>query len=130
MKNDSAYVAIFIFVLGLIFGAPAGGYFMKKQIDHRAEKEAEQMEIYSTGGFRLTFSVNEDAVDLEGKEALIDLMEQFSMDLAETTAAYRSDGNVEHIKLFKARIKGDRQTEALLRMWLKDRVSAKPSKGD
>jgi len=115
-------LCLMLLVIGIMLGA--------RITEARFEKELESVDVYPTGSFTLTFSVNEDAVDLEGKEALIDLMEQFSGDLAETTAAYRSDGNVEHIKLFKARIKGDRQTEALLRMWLKDRVSAKPSKGD
>ena len=119
MKKDFGWIVIIVFVLGLIFGAPIGALIRNKIVDAQLKKEVEQTQIYPGGSVTLTFLVNEDVVDLSGKEALTILMEQFVMDLAEATSSYRYDGNIEHIKILGARLAGDKEEEARLKFWLK-----------
>lgn len=115
-------VCFFSFLLGVVVN--------KKITESNLEKEVEQTQIYPTGSFKFTFSVNEDVVDLEGKEALTILMEQFVMYLAEAVSSYRMDGNIEHIKILGARLAGDKEEEARLKFWLKRGFIPRPSIGD
>ncbi|PJE57685.1 MAG: hypothetical protein COU82_00595 [Candidatus Portnoybacteria bacterium CG10_big_fil_rev_8_21_14_0_10_38_18] len=118
MKKDFGWIVIIVFIMGLIFGAVVGAYLMNKYIDHQAQKEVEQTQIYPTGSFTLTFQVNEDVMNLEAKEATTILMEQFVMALAEAESSYRYDGRIEHIKILGARLTGDREEAARLKFWL------------
>ena len=130
MKKDFGWTLVIGFVLGIVLGALLWVPVTTKIIGNQLEKDAEQMDIYPTGSFKLYFLVNEDVVDLSGKEALTILMEQFVMDLAEATSSYRYDGNIEHIKIIGARLAGDREEAARLKFWIERGFIPRPSRGD
>lgn len=116
MKKDFVWTLVIGFTVGIVFGALLWVPVTTKIIGNQLEKEVEQMDIYPAGSFKLTFSINEDVMDLEAKEAMTVLIEQFVMALAEATASYRVDGEIGHIKLLGARIMGDKETETRLKM--------------
>lgn len=111
MKKDFVWTLVIGFTVGIVFGALLWVPVTNKIINNQLEKDTEQMDIYPAGSFKLTFSINEDNVDLEGKEALTILMEQFVMDLAEAVSSYRYDGNIEHIKILGARLARDKEKD-------------------
>jgi len=102
-----AVLCLAILAIGIMIGV--------RGTEARFEKEFESVDVYPTGSFTLTFLGNEDAIDLAGKEALTAVVEQFVMDLAEASAEYRIDGDINHIRRLGARLGGDRDYESRLR---------------
>jgi hypothetical protein len=126
MKKDFVLTLLIVFLVGAILGAALWVPVTAKIMGAQFGKDSDAVDIYPTGSFTLTFRVNEDAIDLPGKEALTDLMEQFVMDLSEASAGYRLDGDVSHIRILTARLRGDKYTESRL----KEMLSTKPSDKD
>ncbi|OGZ32504.1 MAG: hypothetical protein A2V69_02240 [Candidatus Portnoybacteria bacterium RBG_13_40_8] len=100
-------LCLFFLVVGIMIGV--------RGTEARFEKELESRDVYPTGSFTLTFLGNEDAIDLAGKEASTAVVEQFVTDLAEASAEYRIDGDINHIIRLGARLGGDRDYELRLR---------------
>jgi len=130
MKKDFAGILILVVAICLFTGFLLGVVVNKKITESNLEKEVEQTQIYPAGSFTLTFWINEDVVDLLGKEALTVLMEQLVMDLAEAASSYQHDGNIEHIKILGARLAGDKEEATRLKFWLERGFIPRPSIGD
>jgi hypothetical protein len=126
MKKDLVLVFLVGSLVGVLLGAALWVPVTAKIMEAQFEKGIKPADIYPTGSFTLTFLVNEDVIDLEGKEALTDFIEQLVMDLTEASAGYRIDGDVGHIRILTARLRGDKYTESRL----KEMLSIKPSDKD